>query len=120
LRTKSHSLLAPLQAWACGGDIDDQTNTAKLHARILAVNFNRIQRADYVLAYINEIDCYGTMVEIGYARAFNKKLAIGIGPDITRVQFNELWMARGCATVGKVWFGQPQQVFNRFMQWIQI
>jgi hypothetical protein len=92
----------------------------KLRARVLELNFSRIRRADYILSYINETDCFGTLVEIGYARALNKKLAIGIGPNISAAAFDDLWMARGCATAYgfELWPGTPQQVFNRFLQWI--
>ena len=90
-----------------------------MRARILDLNFKRIRRADYILAYINETDCYGTLVEIGYARALNKKLAIGIGPNISAAAFDDLWMARGCHNPGlEVWPGAPQQVFSRLLAWI--
>jgi hypothetical protein len=37
--------------------------------RILALSEQRIDRAGFVFAYIDAADCYGTLVELGYAHA---------------------------------------------------
>jgi hypothetical protein len=44
--------------------------------------FNRckanIKTADWIFCWINSMDCYGTLVELGMAEAYGKKIFIGI------------------------------------------
>jgi hypothetical protein len=78
----------------CGGFFEPN----ELHPRILAINAERIRRADLVFAYINETDCYGTMIELGLAMGRPQPLAVCLGPDLTPEQRRELWMAAECGT----------------------
>jgi hypothetical protein len=50
---------------SCGPD--DEIN--ELHRRVWDVNYARVRRATLVFAYVNEADCFGTMVEVGMAAA---------------------------------------------------
>ena len=85
------------------------------HRAIWRVNRARIRRADLVFAYINETDCFGTLIELGYAAALNKPITIGIGRNIKIEEFDDLWMARECHTMGDVLLGSPNETFKRFM-----
>src|SRR5450830_735999 len=56
-----------------------------------------ITRADIVVAYLGDLEAYGTLVEIGYARALNKKIIVvtpyGLG-DYGRSEIEgQLWFA---------------------------
>ena len=45
-----------------------------------------IRKADLVFAWIDSLDCYGTIVEIGYAHGRQKKIVIA-GPEF----YKDLW-----------------------------
>jgi hypothetical protein len=85
------------------------------HRAIWRVNRARIRRADLVFAYINETDCFGTLIELGYAAALNKPITIGIGRNIEIKEFDDLWMARQCATMGDALLGSPNETFKQFL-----
>jgi hypothetical protein len=50
-----------------------------------------IKKADCVFAWIADHQCYGTLVELGYARALGKRIYIAHSPIIEPV--GELWFA---------------------------
>ncbi len=102
---------------APSGCLDGGADDGRIEMReqILHVNFARIRRADLVFAYINELDCFGTLVEVGFATALEKPIGVGIGRNITVEQFDDLWMPRGCHTVGQ-WLGTPRETFGDFLR----
>ena len=55
-----------------------------------------------------------TLIELGYAAALGKRIGIGIGRSIKIEEFEDLWMARQCCTMG-VWLGTPRETFDEFM-----
>lgn len=62
-----------------------------------------IRRSDIVFVWIDDTTCYGTLVEIGYAKALGKKIWIA-GPDLSSRDvdkygnpLNELWFAHKLA-----------------------
>ena len=68
------------------------------YAAIFKVNMERIDNADVMFAFINEIDCHGTLVELGLAARRRKpRVALTFGPKVTAKQRRELWMAEKCA-----------------------
>lgn len=95
--------------------VDAANGVVETHRAIWRVNRARIRRADHVFAYINEVDCFGTLIELGYAAALNKPITIGIGRNLKRAEFDDLWMARECHTMGDVLLGSPNETFKRFM-----
>jgi hypothetical protein len=97
----------------CLVDVDE--GVLETHKAIWRVNRARIERADLVFAYINEVDCFGTLIELGYAAALNKPITIGIGRNIKIEEFNDLWMARQCATMGDALLGSPNATFEQFL-----
>jgi hypothetical protein len=77
-----------------------------IQRRVFDVNRQRIANADAVFAYINEVDCLGTLVEVGMATALGKQVVVALGPDLTFRQTDELWVARHCAS-GLLYVGWP-------------
>jgi hypothetical protein len=67
-------------------------------ARVLAVNLSRIERADFVFAHIDETDCCGTLVEIGFARGADVPVHLHFGSSLTAAQRDEMWFAAGAAS----------------------
>lgn len=59
--------------------------------------FKSIASCDIFFLWINSLDCYGSLVELGYAKALNKTIRIGVekGLDIS-----ELWFAQFCNSFG--------------------
>jgi hypothetical protein len=96
------------------GCLEGMAGDGKLEMRsqIWDVNCARIKRADYVFAYINETDCYGTLIELGFAAALDKPIGIGIGRAVKIEEFDDLWMARQC---GHAWLGSPADTLNQFL-----
>ena len=88
-------------------------------AAIWRVNCARIKRADCVFAYINEMDCFGTFVELGYAAALPQRIGVGIGRQYHVEQFDDLWMARECHNINGeldgAWLGSPRETFDKFL-----
>lgn len=63
---------------------------------VIRLNMDAIEKSDIVFAYINAPDCYGTIVEIGYAIAKGKRVIMAFAPDIDA---NEFWFSSmQCAT----------------------
>jgi hypothetical protein len=81
---------------------------------IYRVNCARIRRADYIFAYINETDCYGTLIELGYAAALDKPISIGLGHDLKIEAYLDLWMTRECAQ-HRCFRGTPLETFHKFL-----
>jgi very-short-patch-repair endonuclease len=72
-----------------GGNINSPSHSAKLIGRRQEVQqwcLHAIEKADLVLAWIDCIDCYGTIAEIGYAKALRKIIVIA-GPR----RYDDLW-----------------------------
>jgi hypothetical protein len=54
--------------------------------RVVALCLDAIRRSDLVFAWIDRDDCFGTLAELGYARAYGRTVWIA-GPK----PFRELW-----------------------------
>lgn len=52
-----------------------------------------IKKADTIFAWIESLDCYGTLVEIGYAYALGKHIWIDIPDPQNDKNFQHLWFA---------------------------
>lgn len=52
-----------------------------------------ITAADVVLAYIDTLDCYGTLFELGYAHALHKIILVVINSDDLRSPYEDMWFA---------------------------
>jgi hypothetical protein len=89
----------------------------EMQGQIFQVNSARIRRADFIFAYVNELDCFGTLIEIGYAAALHKPICVGIGHNIKVKEFFDLWMTRQCHTMpcNNVLIGEPKEIFAKFL-----
>ena len=67
--------------------------------RVFDANVARIEKSDFVFAYINELDCYGTLFELGYAHSHGVPVFLNFGIDLTERQKMELWFSRMACTV---------------------
>jgi hypothetical protein len=87
-----------------------------VHHYIWHQNKGLIRNAQYVFAYINETDCFGTMMEVGMAASMRKDIVVCLGPSLSTNQQDDMWMlsmastrpvwgnaARGFATAKQIW-----------------
>ena len=74
---------------SCGG-----ADYAPRHREIFQVNHQRILNADFMFTFINEVNCFGTLIELGIAlQRPNLCTAVTFGPDLSIAQYKDLWMA---------------------------
>lgn len=76
-----------------GIPLSDGLDTASCGIIALAVE-KAIRRSDLVFAWIDSLDCYGTLFEIGYARSLGKAVVICKSQDLDA---RELWLSLVCA-----------------------
>ena len=75
----------------------------------------RIRSSDVVFAWIGSTDCYGTLVELGYAAAYNKPIWIGSPPNNSGLMGGDLWYAFATASRIRV-APTPQEAFSALYQ----
>lgn len=71
--------------YAGGGCFDDRGIRQE---KVVQLCYAAISRSDMVFAWIESLDAYGTLVELGYAKGLGKKVWIA-GPE----HFSDLWFA---------------------------
>lgn len=84
-----------------GGCIDGGLDLADLddvRKHVHAANIARIKRADFIFAVIDEVDCFGTIAEIGVAHGLGKPTHLFFGENLTLEQRYDLWFVARCAT----------------------
>jgi hypothetical protein len=81
-----------------GDDPIPADNIAARRAKIFDINKQRLTAADLVFAYIEDMTCYGTLVELGMAALNGKPVTIGLAPSLTLAERDDLWMAAQTAT----------------------
>ena len=59
-----------------------ELDVQKTRDRVLKANLARIKGADFVFVHIDETDCFGTLVEIGYARGAGIPVHLHFGDKI--------------------------------------
>lgn len=68
----------------------------KTHSRSL----RNIQNADAVVAYIDSLDCFGTICEIGYAKGIKVPVFVLLGTALSKADKDDLWFVlEGCFKV---------------------
>lgn len=60
---------------------------------VFRMSTDAIDRADFVFAWLDDLTCYGTLVEIGYARAMGKPIYIGTPERVSGEIHEHLWFA---------------------------
>ena len=79
--------------------------------RIWDLDKSFIDRADLVVAYLQDTQAYGTLVEIGYAAGVDKPIALGFDPRMRRRDYDELWLSRMPAS--KIYWGTPTDFWRQ-------
>jgi hypothetical protein len=66
----------------------------QLRTEVLSAVKSAIARSDMLFAWIDSGDCYGTIYEIGYAKALGKPVAVGISEDLCSTPVaDDLWLS---------------------------
>lgn len=67
---------------------------------------SEIESCDTLFAWIDSLDCYGTLAEIGYAKALGKDIFIGIDEklSIPKAQFNDTYKPHNINQSHDLWF----------------
>jgi len=69
-----------------------------------------------VFAFINEMDCYGTLVELGLASQAGKSITVAFGANLSNKDMRELWMACQCANAGVFIRWQLEEAWKVFLR----
>ncbi len=94
--------------------VDHKFELDELHRKVWTVNHARLRRADAIFAFIDTVDCFGTLVELGVAAELGKPVGIGIGRSISEKQVADLWMVQETAL--KVYRGAPAHTWHCFVE----
>ena len=94
--------------------------------------FSQISKSDVFAIYIDRADLYGSLVELGYAKALGKAIWFGISPDVISllskdahfmtersehgISEHELWFAQECADY--VYIGEKEFARKNFDEFI--
>lgn len=76
--------------------------------KVFDISRERLRRTDLVFAYINSLDCFGTLVEIGWAYQLGKPIAICF--DLPELK--DMWFVKECATY--LYQGNCRDAWNEF------
>jgi hypothetical protein len=79
----------------CMSDWPDQQGRRD---RVHRLNAQRLERSTGVFVYLDELDCYGSLAEIGHAYGQRIPIGIAYGPSVTVHGRNELWFVERFAT----------------------
>lgn len=68
--------------------------------------FAGIDQCDILFAWIDTMDCYGTLAEIGYAKAMNKQILIGFSEKLTipKSNFYDAYKPHNISESHDLWF----------------
>ncbi len=95
------------------------------HELTFADDLNQIRESDILFALLEDVECYGTLVEIGLAHSLNKEIVIGFAePTLVLDEVREgsslseaLWFAAQCAS-HIIYSGDQDAVLKQFLQWL--
>jgi hypothetical protein len=93
---------------------EPETNRQARRNLVHSLNAERIERSTGVFAYIDELDCYGTLAEIGHA--YGQRIPVGLcyGPRITVHERDHLWFVERYAN----WVYDAQQIEQAFGEFL--
>jgi hypothetical protein len=104
------SVLSEHGAGPTGCHTQSGINDQSRHRRkLFATNCERILRSDVCLVYINENDCFGTLMEIGFMQAHGKRFYVAFGP---LADHEEMWMATQKAH--GIYHGSIEETWKQF------
>lgn len=85
----------------CGGK--------QMHRRQVAENcLSAIDKADFVFAWIESADCFGTLYELGYADAKGKEILAVFSREMGVADYQDLWFTRAAIEGRHVLAGCPK------------
>lgn len=106
---ESHGANASSQGSCC---IDAMMSGTITKEKIFAINNERIRQATHIFCPLNSHDAFGTLVELGYAFALKKPIALSIHGDVDHAA---MWYAKQTAKV--IYHGNSVvRNFNSFMR----
>lgn len=88
----SHGNLEPLALRLCPSRNPDAEFDYS-RREVFDLCLKAICEADVVICYIDTLDCFGTLIEIGFAIAHRKTLVIAFAPGIASRAKNDFWFA---------------------------
>jgi hypothetical protein len=77
------------------------------HSHVSSAALLQIQRSDVLFAWLDDVTCYGTLVEIGIARALHKMIWIGWAVGMATVKEGD-----PCAPRDNLWFANSLADYN--------
>ena len=88
--TCNHGSGVPL----CEGGISDGVDNDDMKDLVFYRSFIGIEMCDFMFVWIKDLECFGSLTEIGFAFGIDKPIYIGI-PE--KFKENEIWFALKCA-----------------------
>lgn len=90
--SSSHGTVAKRGVNVCAGrDVHAEFDSP--HREVANLCLGAVAKADLLFCYIDSNDCYGTLVEIGYALEQNVSVVIAFAPGIASTVHNDFWFA---------------------------
>lgn len=77
------------------------------HLEVANLCLGAVTKADLLFCYIDSKDCFGTLIEIGYALAQNVPVVIAFTPGVASAVHNDFWFA--CVKARWVAYGVSEQ-----------
>ncbi len=106
--------VGPFSYDGCGGHgsgnprIVGNHGSSQYPERVVSDCQQRIQSCDVVFAWIDSEDCFGTLVELGYAAALNKEIWVASPPPKDEshcgIDDDEYWYEHGPRPGGNLWY----------------
>jgi hypothetical protein len=75
----------------------------------------QIKDSEYMFCWINKLDCYGTLLELGVAHTLNKKIFIAIDKSLENEEKDELWFIKKSGECR--YFKNVKEAWNEFSEW---
>lgn len=100
-----HGAIGACTSDSCGEPLNEW------QARIFDVNLRRLRMADFVFAYIEKADAYGTLIELGIAYGWRIPIALRL-PTAPRPAAGDMWMA--ARTARRIYHGDAEECWKEF------
>lgn len=93
-----------------GGEFPEENEKKQRQKHTVELCKKSIEKSDIIFAWIEDSTCYGTLVEIGYAKSLNKTIYIA-GASY----FEDLWFAYTMADKCNFNFTNPEESLKHFL-----
>jgi len=109
----SHGAIAIRGENAClGRDIHAEFDGS--HLEVANLCLGAVAKADLLFCYIDSTDCFGTLVEVGYALAHDIPVVIAFAPGVASEVDNDFWFA--CVKAQWVIYGVTEQKLPSYLK----